>query len=160
MTDPPASIAAQRVRELSDRGPRLNHRRGAMRTDRQPIGEFKVAEGNSRKSRRELIREYKQTPRPMGVYAIRNASSGRTLVGSSTDLPSILNRHRAQLRIGAHPNRDLQQDWNALGADAFAFEIIDRLEPRDEPGYEPADDLRALEQLWLERLDLSPSDRY
>jgi hypothetical protein len=44
------------------------------------------------------------------------------LIGTSIDLPSILNRHRAQPGFGSHRNRALQQDWNEFGREAFAFE--------------------------------------
>ena len=103
--------------------------------------------------RKALIREYKERPRQIGIYRVHNLHDDRSLVGSSRDLPSILNRHRAQLRIGAHHNRALQRDWNALGADAFAFEVLDTLEPREEPNWDPGDDLAVLERLWLERLE-------
>ena len=47
----------------------------------------------------------------------------------------------------------LQHDWVALGPDAFVFEVLDTLAPpEDQPGYDPTDDLRTLEQLWRERL--------
>jgi len=128
--------------------------------DAKRIRSRNVSESDSRRTRREMIREYKETPRPMGVFRVRNTANSRMLVGSSTDLPSILNRHRAQLRLGAHRNRDLQADWNALGADAFEFEILDEIERRDEPGYDPAEDLRALEAMWLERLDLPAGSSY
>jgi hypothetical protein len=49
---------------------------------------------------------------------------------------------------------ELQRDWNALGPDAFAFEMLDRLEPRDEPGYDPRDDLCAGEQPCTGRIRL------
>jgi hypothetical protein len=40
-----------------------------------------------------------------------------------------------------------------MGANAFTFEVLDTLTaPPDQPGYDPADDLRVLEALWLERL--------
>ena len=109
---------------------------------------------NTPLDRRALRRAYKETPRPMGVYRVRNVHDGRSLVGRSTDLPAILNRERTQLRLGGHPNRALQADWNALGPDAFAFEVLDTLEPpKDTAGYDPADDLRVLEALWLDRLE-------
>ncbi|MFO0981392.1 MAG: GIY-YIG nuclease family protein [Planctomycetota bacterium] len=106
--------------------------------------------------RRALIREYKESRRPMGVYRVLNKLSGRSLVGASTDLPAMLNRQRAQLRMGAHRNRALQSDWNALGADAFAFEVLDTLSVPARPDYDPSEDLRVLEELWLVRL--SPFD--
>ncbi|MEJ2184948.1 MAG: GIY-YIG nuclease family protein [Gemmatimonadota bacterium] len=110
--------------------------------------------------RKEMKRQYKETPRPAGVYRIRNTRSGRALVGTSVDAPAMLNRQRLQLRTGGHPNRALQQDWNADGADAFTFEVLDTLTPRDEPGFDLDQELRLLEQLWLEKLDLSDDDRY
>ena len=69
----------------------------------------------------------------------------------------MLNRHRAQLGLGAHPNRKLQNDWNTLGPEAFDFAILDTLFPSDVPGYDPTDDLRALEELWIEKLAPAPA---
>jgi hypothetical protein len=96
-------------------------------------------------NRRELARAYKETRRPMGVYQVRNSTNDRVLLGRSVDLPSILNRERAQLRLGSHRNAELQRDWNELGPDAFAFEVLDTLAPPDRPDYDPTDDLRVLE---------------
>ena len=102
--------------------------------------------------RKTLLREYKESPRPMGVYQIRNAANGKVLVGASVNLPAILNRHRAELRAGGHRNRELQKDWAEFGAEAFEFEVLDTLAPPDGPDYDPAGDLRALKELWLDKL--------
>jgi hypothetical protein len=110
--------------------------------------------------RKALIRAYKESHRPMGVYRVRNVVDGRSLVGASVDLPSILNRERTQLRFGGHRNAALQRDWNALGPDAFAFEVLDTLTRPDVPTYDPADDLRVLEAMWLERLAPFAPDGY
>ena len=112
-------------------------------------------------NRKELIRTYKETRRPMGVYRVRNTIDGRALVGASVDLPSILNRERVALRLGTHNNAELQRDWNALGPDAFAFEVLDTLAaPDDQPTYDPTDDLKVLLELWLERLAPFDSQGY
>jgi len=103
--------------------------------------------------RKALIQQYKQTPRSMGVGAVRNTTNGRTLVVSSRDLPALLNRQRAQLRLNAHANRALQADWNTLGPDAFEFVVLDTLAPKNTPTYDPTEDLRTLEELWLEKLN-------
>jgi hypothetical protein len=110
--------------------------------------------------RKAMIRQYKETRRPMGIYRIRNIVSGRTLIGTSIDLPSILNRHRAQLRLGAHPSRMLQQEWKDLGPDSFVFEVLDTLTPPEDPAYDSADDLRVLETLWQEKLVASETPTY
>ena len=110
--------------------------------------------------RKALIRQYKETPRPMGVYRIHNTTTGRTLIGTSLDVRSMLNRHRAQLGLGAHRNRQLQNDWNKLGPDAFDFEVLDTISPSDVPGYDPTDDLRALEELWTDKLSPAGDSGY
>jgi hypothetical protein len=102
--------------------------------------------------RKALIREYKANRRPMGVFQVRNILSGKVLLGSTADLPSMLNRQRAQLQMGAHPNRELQADWRAHGPSAFAFEVLDTLTPAEEAGYDPSDDLRTLEAMWVAKL--------
>ena len=102
--------------------------------------------------RKAMIREYKTTPRSMGVGVVRDTVNGRALVVSGRDLPALLNRHRAQLRLNAHKNRRLQADWNEHGASAFEFAVLDTLAPKDAPDYDPTNDLEALEGLWMEKL--------
>ncbi|HZT58016.1 MAG TPA: GIY-YIG nuclease family protein [Pyrinomonadaceae bacterium] len=102
--------------------------------------------------RKALIREYKENPRPMGVYQVRNTVNGKLLVGSSVNLPAIINRHRSELRAGGHRNRVLQKEWHEFGPEAFEFEILDTLAPHDSPAYDPSEDLRALEEMWLDKL--------
>ena len=103
-------------------------------------------------NRKELQRQYKETRRPMGVFRVRNTQSGRYFMGSSADIPAMLNRQRFQLDAGSHPNPALQRDWKQLGAGAFAFETLDLLTPPDEPGYQPQGDLRTLEAMWRDKL--------
>lgn len=103
--------------------------------------------------RKAIKREYKESYRPAGVFQLRNTATGKVLVGSSANLPAISNRLRMQLDAGTdlmHP--ELQRDWKALGGAGFAFEVLEELTPPEGPGWDPADDLRALESLWLEQL--------
>jgi len=108
--------------------------------------------GEHAMDRREAIGRHRETPRPMGVFRVHNRTNGKSLVGSTNDLQSMLDRQRFQLESGGHPNRALQQDWTRMGPDPFDFEVLDVLEPIDEPGYDPAEDLRALETMWREKL--------
>jgi len=103
--------------------------------------------------RKALIREYKESPRPAGVFGVRNVETGRLLVGATPNLPGMLNRQRFQLEMGSHPDKELQADWDALGPDAFAFEVLDKLEQLDDPGADQAADLDTLRVVWLERLE-------
>jgi hypothetical protein len=102
--------------------------------------------------RKSRIREYKEGARPMGVFRVLNTDNGKSFVGSSVDLPSMLNRQRFQLELGSHPDRDLQADWNAASPEAFTFEVLDMIEPSDGRGGDTADDLRMLLQMWLDKL--------
>jgi hypothetical protein len=106
----------------------------------------------NRRLRKEQIRAYREAPKAMGVFRVHCRQTGRGVIGWSRDLPSMLNRQRAQLSMGAHPDRALQADWEALGAEAFVFEVLDTLPPKDDPGYDPADDLGELARMWQERL--------
>jgi hypothetical protein len=86
------------------------------------------------------------------VFRVHNTASDKSFVGSSRDLPAVLNRERFWLGQGNHPNRALQEDWNQLGPDAFVFETLDTLSPAKRSDSELAEDLAVLEQLWLEKL--------
>lgn len=102
--------------------------------------------------RKQHIRHYKETPRPMGIVRVRNKVSGRSLVASSLDVPATLNRQRFQLELGAHPEPALQADWKALGPAAFDFSVLDELKPAAEPGRDPKADLELLLAMWREKL--------
>jgi hypothetical protein len=102
--------------------------------------------------RKALSRAYRDTPRTMGIGVVRHIGTGKVLLLAGQDIRSLLHRHLAQLRLGVHRNQALQRDWQAGGEQSFAFEVVDTLTPKDTPGYDPADDLRELEHLWLEKL--------
>ena len=110
--------------------------------------------------RKARIREYKETPRPAGVYRVRNTATGKSLVGSSANLPGMLNRQRFQLESGLHPDRELQKDWNEIGSDMFEFEALDRLAPNNVPDHDPTEDLRVLKEMWIEKLTASGESLY
>ena len=102
--------------------------------------------------RKELVRKYKETPRPMGVGIVRNTTNGKAFLFAGRDVPALINRNQAQLRLSAHPNKVLQSDWDTLGRDAFEFAVLDTLPEPADPAYDALEDLRALESLWMEKL--------
>lgn len=105
--------------------------------------------------RKELTREYKRTPRRAGLFVVHNTVSGKRLVGTTPDLPGMLNRQRFQLDMGSHPDRELQRDWNELGADAFEIGVLDELAPPNDASADVAADLDVLKDAWLEKLEAS-----
>ena len=104
------------------------------------------------KTRKEIHQEYKERVKPSGVYQVKNLVNGKVLLGSSLNLEGPLNRHRFMLKINSHPNKELQKDWNELGPDQFAFELLEVVQVQDHPNFNLKDELTLLEQIWLEKL--------
>ncbi|WP_437737212.1 metalloregulator ArsR/SmtB family transcription factor [Sorangium sp. So ce1335] len=103
-------------------------------------------------TRKELKRQYLETPKQAGIFQIKNKVNGKVLLGSSTNLHGPLNKHRFMLSNGMHMNRELQGDWKQHGPDAFTFEVLEVVRQKDEPGFSVSDELTLLEQIWLEKL--------
>jgi hypothetical protein len=111
-------------------------------------------------SRRELVRAYKDAFPPMGVYAVRNRATGRVLVGASRNVDAALQRLRFELRMRGCRNAALMRDWIAQGADAFSFEVLERVRPRDEPGFDPDAELAGLLEAWRFELASTGAQSY
>ena len=86
----------------------------------------------------------------MGVFQIRNLTNEKVFVGKSENLDGIFNRIQFQLNAGVHNQKQLQNDWNELGAEKFEFEILEELEFRENLDIKK--ELEFLEDLWLEKL--------
>jgi hypothetical protein len=56
------------------------------------------------------------------------------------------------LKIGSHLNKNLQKDWDELGAEKFVFEILEQVQVKDDPNFNLKDELTLLEMIWLEKL--------
>lgn len=102
--------------------------------------------------KKEIKKQYKMKALDMGIYRIQNMANGRVYLGRALDLVGMLNSERFRLRNGLHVNRELQKDFRELGEGRFEFSVLDRLEARPEPGRDPAQELKELEALWLEKL--------
>jgi hypothetical protein len=104
------------------------------------------------KSKKDMLREYRERRKPAGVYQIKNTVSGRIFLGSSLDLDGVFNSHRFRLEAGLHPNEGLQKDWKEFGPDRFAFEVLETVPVKDDPPTAVEDELALLEEIWLEKL--------
>lgn len=99
----------------------------------------------SRLARRAAARQARDAFPPMGVYAIRDRESGQVLLGASRNVHAALNRARFELRMRSHPNRTLQAGWDRSGAERFVFEVLEMVKERDDPDFDYASELQALE---------------
>jgi hypothetical protein len=112
------------------------------------------------KSKKELKDEYKQMKFPMGVFQIRNLSNNKVLIDNSTDMLSKWNRHQMELRFGSHKSRELQNDWNESGADNFVFEVLSELKSDDENITNYPKELKSLQEMVIDQLNLPEGSRY
>ncbi len=104
--------------------------------------------------RKQAIRDYKRTIQPMGIVRIRNLENGRSFIMRSANTPGTLNRLRFQLENGAFTmSPELCRDWKELGAEHFAFEVLDELKAVEDPEHDYEADLEALEELWMDKLE-------
>ena len=104
-------------------------------------------------NRKELIKEYKKIIQPMGLVQVRNIRNNRLYLTSSANTPGTINSIRFQLKMGTFlPSPGLAKDWNEQGEQDFVIEVLDELKPLDDPAHDYRTDLKALEEMWLEKL--------
>ena len=105
-----------------------------------------------KEGRKAAIAAYRERKVESGVYAVRCVPSGQLWVGSAPDLATIQNRLWFTLRQGGNPHRALQQAWTEHGADAFTFEVVERLSDDDKPAHDPAAVLKRAHTQWIAKL--------
>jgi hypothetical protein len=106
--------------------------------------------------RKELRSQYKQTHTEAGVYRVVNTQTGKALLGSSANLPSMRNKMDFARSTGSPGALDyrLRKDIEQYGIDAFDLEILEILETKPEMTQQQVrDDLATLEALWREQQD-------
>jgi hypothetical protein len=87
----------------------------------------------SKESRKESVRKFKEHKPLLGAYAVRCTATGGTWVGVSRNLNATKNGCWFMLRSGSHQEKSLQADWNAHGESAFEFEIVDGTDEEIDP---------------------------
>jgi len=79
----------------------------------------------------------------LGVYSITCNANGKVYVGSSKKLNLRITDHRFNIKRGIHSNKDLEEDIQTFGPDAFVITVIE--EPEEHL-------LRERELFWIKRL--------
>ena len=103
-------------------------------------------------NKKELKKQYKQTVLPMGIFQVKNLTSGKIFIDAGLNIQGKINGCKFQLALGSHMNKALQKDFNETGITNFSFEIIDYLKPKEDVKMDYADDLKMLEEMWIEKL--------
>ena len=106
---------------------------------------------DSKAERKEAARKFKELKPRRGVYAVRCTATARTWVGSTLNLDSTKNRFWLGLRMGGHPDKSIQLEWNTHGEAAFEYEILEVLD-EDLPALLLGDAMKERRRHWIERL--------
>lgn len=101
--------------------------------------------------KQELKMLYKETKTEAGIYQIKNVRNGKVLIESTRNLKTI-NGKKFTMQQGNHSNPLLQKELREYGADAFEFEVLEVLKPKDDPYFDLPDALAKLENKWLEQV--------
>jgi hypothetical protein len=91
---------------------------------------------------------------PKGVFKITNIANGKILIGGTPNLDSKWNSIKMQLQLGSYINKELQKEWNEFGEENFRYEIVDtlKLKDTDDPNKKYTDEIKELEQMYLDEL--------
>jgi hypothetical protein len=86
-------------------------------------------------ARKAAVAAFKERRSEPGIYALTCRPTGEKWVGRAPDVATVENRLAFALRMASTPHRSLQAAARMHGAEAFAFEIVERI---DEPDASPA----------------------
>lgn len=112
------------------------------------------------KTRKELVEEYKQKKPIIGVFQVKNNKTGMVLIEASPNVNSKWNRHRTELRFGSHRNKKLQADWSESGEENFTFSVLSNLEIKEGDEFDVHSELKILQKMVEEELDVSDELKY
>lgn len=103
--------------------------------------------------KKELKRLYRQTKPRMGVFIVRCDRDKKCFLKETKDLRGVMNGCAVRLSAGIHPCRELQKEWNRLGAGCFTIKILEELPyDADETKTDYSEDLALLRMIWEEKL--------
>lgn len=104
--------------------------------------------------KKELQEEYRQMKTYMGIIQIRNTANGKRFLASTPNLKNQWLMWKKQLNAGRHMNPFLQEEWRAMGEDAFAYEILEKkaADEDDTPAVRRRK-LKDMLQVWLDKLE-------
>jgi hypothetical protein len=119
------------------------------RSDKKKRGELV-----DKRDRKELLAAYKERKVVGGICAVKNVQNGKMLLAAVADIQGYKNRFQFSQSNGECMNIKMQADWKKYGARAFVLEVLEEYEKKETQSQkEFGDDLKALKEIWLEKLD-------
>jgi group I intron endonuclease len=62
-----------------------------------------------------------------GIYRIKNKVNGAVYIGQAINIRMRVSHHRSLLKQGKHTNKQLQEDWQLFGEEAFSVKVIKKV---------------------------------
>jgi hypothetical protein len=101
--------------------------------------------------KREIIADYKQQKTTGGVYAIKNKETGKAYIKGDINMEAAENRFDFSRKVNSCIQIRMREDWEKYGPDSFTFEILKKIEQKNEESTKIfRDRLKKLEELCKE----------
>lgn len=102
--------------------------------------------------KKELKKQYLQNPPAMGIFKVENLINKKIFIDYGLNVKGKINSCKFQLDNNSHPNKSLQEDYKIFGSVNFSFDIVDILEPKENEAKNYVEELKILEEMWIEKL--------
>lgn len=103
--------------------------------------------------RKELISMYKHMKPNMGIFMIRSRDGQKCYLETGQNVNAKINRIKFQLNANAHPNQELQREWNEYGEERYVIEMLEYLKyAKDESKTDYSEELEILKLQWEEKM--------
>jgi len=53
---------------------------------------------------------------------------------------------------GGYTNKEMQKEFNEIGEKGYSFDILVHLKPKEDMNYDYTEELKTLEEMWIEKL--------
>ncbi len=124
---------------------------------RNPITETCAGRSNGEKRMKHesktLREEYKLRETTAGIFRVVNNVTGTVFLGSALNLHGPLNRIEFGLDVGSFENQRMQEDFRRYGRENFTFEVVERIEPSQDPDFNVERELAKIEERYAATLD-------
>lgn len=111
--------------------------------------------------KKQLRQQYKERAVVGGIYRILNTRNGRFFMAADENMEGAENGFRFSVMTNGFSRPDLRnmtEDWQSFGSEAFVFEQLELLEKKDTQTIrEFREDLQVLLELWVEKTDMTLS---
>jgi hypothetical protein len=106
-----------------------------------------------KKTKKELLTQYKEREIIGGVYTITNTLNNKIFLEATTDLQKSKNRFDFSQKTGSCVHMKLQGDWDKQGGEQFVFEVLDELKKGEAQTMEEFNaDIAVLKKMWIDKL--------